>query len=133
MFPLQQSDDNELAYQILSNPCQQDQISQDLIMNYGTIHPSLGTTIHHQLNHVNIVIPKKKRLLGTNKVNDDDLKLKKIMHRDLERQRRQGMSALHSSLTSLLSIHFVKGKRSVSDHMHEAVKYIKELQEDMNE
>ncbi|WMV33898.1 hypothetical protein MTR67_027283, partial [Solanum verrucosum] len=96
---------------ILSNPCQQDQISQDLIMNYGTIHPSLGTTIHHQLNHVNIVIPKKKRLLGTNKVNDDDLKLKKIMHRDLERQRRQGMSALHSSLTSLLFIHYVKEKR----------------------
>ncbi|KAK6786707.1 hypothetical protein RDI58_015232 [Solanum bulbocastanum] len=102
MFPLQQSDDNELVFQILSNPCQQHQISHDLIMNY-VIHPSPGITIHHQLNHAKI-IPKKKKLLGTNnshKVNDDDLKLKKIMHRDLERQRRQGMSALHFSLFTM--------------------------------
>ncbi|XP_059298800.1 transcription factor bHLH118-like [Lycium ferocissimum] len=145
MFPLQQiSDENELLFQIPSNPCQQGKIFQDLSLDD---YASLGTSFH-PLN-VTKIKPKKKRLptkrvLGRNNSDknhenitaadpDDDFKLKKIMHRDMERQRRQGMAALHSSLRSLLPLQYVKGKRSVSDHMHEAVNYIKQLQENMNE
>lgn len=125
MFPLQQSNDNELVFQI---PCQRGEISQDLIRDNYDASPSLGTR-------------KKRRvlLLGRNNCDeitaaaDNEFKLKKIMHRDMERQRRKGMASLYSSLRSLLPLHYVKGKRSVSDHMHEAVKYIKQLQENMNE
>ncbi|KAK4358244.1 hypothetical protein RND71_023854 [Anisodus tanguticus] len=141
MSPLQQiNNDNELLFQILSNPCQQGKISQDLSMDYA----SLGTSHHHPVHVKN---PTKKRLpsrvLGRNNIPDknheitaidaDEFKLKKIMHRDMERQRRQEMTALYSSLRSLLPLQYVKGKKSVSDHMHEAVNYIKQLQANMNE
>lgn len=125
MFSLQGNDD--LSIQILSNPCQQSKISQDPLMDYAS-HPS---NIDSQKKR-----PPKRKLIGTN--NDetnvsDDFKLRRIMHRDIERQRRREMSTLYSSLRSLLPLHYVKGKRSVSDHMHEAVNYIKEMQGNIKE
>ncbi|XP_075107260.1 transcription factor bHLH118-like [Nicotiana tabacum] len=145
MYSLQESD--ELMFQIFSNPCQQSKISQDLVMDYA----SLETRTHDPLNYINnnSQVNKRlpKRILGTtdNNIPDkkdetaaaaatpDDFKLTRIMHRDIERQRRREMSALYSSLRSLLPLQYVKGKRSVSDHMHEAVNYIKEMQANMKE
>ncbi|KAL4025243.1 hypothetical protein IC575_013623 [Cucumis melo] len=58
---------------------------------------------------------------------------KKIMHRDVERERRKQMASLLTNLRSLLPLEFIKGRRSRVDIVDEAVNYIEYLRGKINE
>nr|GMD94292.1 transcription factor bHLH36 [Ipomoea batatas] len=52
---------------------------------------------------------------------------RKIIRRDVERQRRKEMGGLYKSLVGLIPYEYIKGKRSTSDRLQETVRYVKDL------
>ncbi|CAN0841590.1 Transcription factor bHLH36 [Linum grandiflorum] len=76
---------------------------------------------------------KEEEAKGNEEEEKEKRKLKKMMHADVEKQRRLEMSRLCSSLRTFLPIEYLKGKRSVSDHIHQAANYIKHQEEKIKE
>ncbi|KAM7504679.1 hypothetical protein LguiB_003583 [Lonicera macranthoides] len=71
---------------------------------------------------------RPKELLTIGNGNCESTKQKKAMHRDVERLRRQEMAKQYALLRSILPVEYIKGKRSISDHVHQSVSYINHLQ-----
>ncbi|KAL6131947.1 hypothetical protein ACLB2K_070319 [Fragaria x ananassa] len=128
MFPLHQG--NKLVFQIsASNPHHQNS-SEDRILGYASPDGCSSTVLSNNSSMAGKRRRRKSVVAGLDQTvieNSKDNK-KMMIHRENERQRRQDMATLYSSLRSLLPLEFVKGKRSTSDHMNEAVNYIKHLQ-----
>ncbi|KAK6936374.1 Myc-type, basic helix-loop-helix (bHLH) domain [Dillenia turbinata] len=130
MFPLQQG--NELCFQISSMSNQQQHKSDQAMILQQYAPASLDTG----LSYTNIIMGRKSRRdieTSADRNNDDEDHEKRIMHREIERQRRQEMSNLYSSLRSVLPLDYIKGKRSICDQMNEAANYIKHLEKKVKE
>ncbi|KAK7270802.1 hypothetical protein RJT34_26238 [Clitoria ternatea] len=130
MFPLQRG--NELVIQFSNSPHQQHQISQDLILEDASLdvndsHKKFSDSQPNKLYGADKNRNKKKKNHASSSEHN------KMIHREIERIRRQEMATCYASLRTLLPLEFIKGKRSISDHMNEAVNYIKHMQNNIKE
>ncbi|XP_016437313.2 transcription factor bHLH118-like [Nicotiana tabacum] len=125
---IQEYDTYHQEIQIPSTPCQLPQ--QDLVKIGANSLPRNDT----------IKKKRSRRLLSSvsteitsNETMDQNKLIKIIAHRDVERQRRQEMTNLYASLRSHLPLEFLKGKRSASDHLEQAMNYIQHLENNIND
>ena len=103
MFPLHQG--GELCFKISPSPHQQDNIPQDLILaQYAEIHGSDMTNNMENGRQRTLISMDSNEVARDNKNNS----MKKMMHRVIERQRRQEMAIHHASLRALLPLEFIR-------------------------
>lgn len=110
MYPLQHS--NELENQIPYIPSQPDRILNDLVTldsttNLPPFNSSAGKKRQHRRSSTEIQ-ENNNFHEGTTASSTNEHKLKRILHRDIERQRRQEMANLYASLRSLLPLEYIK-------------------------
>ncbi|KAH7855516.1 hypothetical protein Vadar_025741 [Vaccinium darrowii] len=110
-------------------------IEQDLISSYASLETTglVGTPPPGKRKREKLIQDKYGSCTTTTITSHENSEQKNMAHRDVERQRRQEMAKLYASLRSLLPLEYVKGKRSICDHMNESVNYIKQLQKNIME
>ncbi|XP_022738266.1 transcription factor bHLH120-like [Durio zibethinus] len=120
---------DERFFLVSSNSDPQNTTPQDKTLDYVPMDGSSGNLYSNMGRR-----GQKRKLLASDKSeNSNDDGKKKLMHRDIERQRRQEMATLNASLRTLLPLEYIKGKRAISDHMNAAVSYIKDLRKRIDE
>nr|WAK86104.1 transcription factor bHLH58 [Nothapodytes nimmoniana] len=121
MFSLQPRDE------ISSIPFQQQKVQQDQLEDRSR------QPLKNNITKGNIKGPRNLAVIREKYDESTSKKQKRIIHKEIERQRRKEMTNLHASLRSLLPLEYIRGKRAISDHMHGAVNYIQQLQKNIEE
>ncbi|CAI9767633.1 unnamed protein product [Fraxinus pennsylvanica] len=124
MFPLQLGDD-----MVFRPPSviKRDQILQDLTMDHTLVENSNHSTSRGGKGDQGSSGIQENKDGST----FDGSNIRKLMHRDLERQRRQEMANLYASLRSIVPVEYLKGKKTISDHTQGAINYITDMQKNI--
>ncbi|KAL1555036.1 transcription factor bHLH36-like [Salvia divinorum] len=132
MFPFHPSHD-DLGFEIPTTS-QRGQIQDDLVTDYHLLEPNL---ISFSVGSNDREVSKRRDLELCEKRQKErsshGCTSKKVMHREVERKRRQEMSHLYASLRSHLPHHLFKGKHSVCDQIQEATSHIKTMEKNIEE
>ncbi|XAR71765.1 hypothetical protein NMG60_11018175 [Bertholletia excelsa] len=127
MFPFNHG--HELVFQSPDDPSKEFMFEQ---------HPDVGEASLLEYEGLIANIEEKKQQKSTpihedNQEKTNNINKQKKIHKEIEKKRRQEMADLHVSLRSLLPLDYIKGKRSMSDHISESVKYVKHLEKNIKE
>lgn len=108
MFPLHTGD--ELFFNNVSSTSHhQYKIPQDLILGHASVDGCIINDNMGKSRRPKTCSMDTEKIPVDNKNNNN----KKMMHRDIERQRRQEMATLYASLRSLLPLEFIKVKNPI--------------------